>query len=371
MTGVTLPRALADLPWRVLAAVAFIGCFGLVVLFSAAGGSLLPWAANQGLRFLVLFMVMIALARVGPERWSMMAFPAYVLVLVALLGVELVGAIGGGSQRWLNLGIINLQPSELMKPVIVLALARFYSRLPPSQRGSLQALWPALLLIALPVGLVMTQPDLGTALMILFGGATVMFLAGLPMWWFLGAGGAVAAALPIAISFLHDYQRKRILIFLDPESDPLGAGYHISQSKIAIGSGGITGKGLLSGTQSHLDYLPEMHTDFIFATMAEEWGLIGGLALIAAFAVILSWGWRVAVRSEDRFGRLAAGGLTATIFFYVAINLMMVMGLAPVVGIPLPLMSYGGSAMMTVMACLGVLLGIDRHSRRQRRGRNF
>jgi len=369
--GVPLPRALAGLPWRVLAATAFIGCFGLVVLFSAAGGSLVPWAANQGLRFAVFFVLMIALARVTPERWSVMALPAYVVVLIALLGVELVGAIGGGSQRWLNLGIINLQPSELMKPVIVLALARFYSRLPPSHRGSLQALWPALLLIVLPVGLVMTQPDLGTALMILFGGATVMFLAGLPLWWFLGAGGTVAAALPIAISMLHDYQRRRVLIFLDPESDPLGAGYHISQSKIAIGSGGVTGKGLLSGTQSHLDYLPEMHTDFIFATMAEEWGLIGGLALLAAFAVIFTWGWRVAMRTEDRFGRLAAGGLTATIFYYVAINLMMVMGLAPVVGIPLPLMSYGGSAMMTVMFCLGVLLGIDRHSRRQSLTHNF
>jgi rod shape determining protein RodA len=344
--------------------IAAIGLFGLVILFSAAGGSLTPWAANQGARFALFFVAMIALARIHPERWSAMAFPLYAVILAALMAVELMGAIGGGSQRWLDLGFIRLQPSEFMKPVVILVLARFYSRLPAVHLRSMQALWPAVLLLGVPAALVITQPDLGTALMIVFGGVTVMFLAGLPLWWFLGTGGLIAAALPILYTQLHEYQQRRVLIFLDPESDPLGAGYHISQSKIAIGSGGFFGKGFLNGTQSHLEYLPEMHTDFAFATMAEEWGLMGGLLLLAAFAYVLGWGWRLAISSEGRFERLLAGGLTASIFFYVCINLMMVMGLAPVVGIPLPFISYGGSAMMTVMLCLGVLLGIDRANRR-------
>ena len=197
----------------------------------------------------------------------------------------------------------------------------------------------------------------------LLSGLTVMFLAGLPMWIFLGGAGLVAAVLPIALTMMHDYQRKRILIFLNPESDPLGAGYHITQSKIAIGSGGIWGKGYLQGSQSHLDYLPEGHTDFVFATMVEEWGLLGGLLLILAFAFVIRWGMRVAGNSRTRFGQLTAAGLTMTIFFYVTINLMMVMGLAPVVGVPLPLVSFGGSAVMTIMICLGILMALERQQR--------
>jgi rod shape determining protein RodA len=190
-----------------------------------------------------------------------------------------------------------------------------------------------------------------------------MFLAGLPMWIFLSGAGAIAAILPIAFSMMHDYQRKRVLIFLDPESDPLGAGYHISQSKIAIGSGGIWGKGYLQGSQSHLDYLPEGHTDFVYATMVEEWGLIGGVILILAFALVVRWGMKVAANSRTRFGQLTAAGLTMTIFFYVTINRMMVMGLAPVVGVPLPLVSFGGSAVMTIIFCLGILMSLERQQR--------
>ena len=363
MNGPGLPPALASLPWRVLIVIAGIGFFGLIVLFSAAGGNLAPWAANQGIRFAVFFIAMIALSRIRPERWSALAFPAYVVILLALIAVEALGVIGGGSQRWLDLGLIRLQPSEFMKPAIILVLARFYSRLPAVHLRSFQAIWPAAVLIGFPALLVILQPDLGTALMIVFGGVVMMFLAGLPLWLFIGTGSVIAAALPVIFSRLHEYQQKRVLIFLDPESDPLGAGYHISQSKIAIGSGGIFGKGFLNGTQSHLDYLPEMHTDFAFATMAEEWGLVGGVLLLLAFGYVLAWGWKLALTSEGKFERLLAGGLTACIFFYVCINLMMVMGLAPVVGIPLPLISYGGSAMMTVMLCLGILLGIDRANR--------
>jgi rod shape determining protein RodA len=284
-----------------------------------------------------------------------------------LIGVEGLGAVGGGSRRWLDLKIIRLQPSELMKPAIVLVLARFYDMLPAGEMRRFSAIWPAGLLIGIPFLLVLIQPDLGTALMIAFGGVTAMFLAGVPAWLFAAAIAATTALTPLALHFMHDYQRSRIEIFLNPESDPLGTGYHIIQSKIAIGSGGLTGKGFLQGTQSHLDYLPEGHTDFVFATRAEEWGMLGGLAILIAYSLLMMWGMRVATAARDRFGRVTAAGLTATVFFYVAINLAMVMGFAPVVGIPLPLISYGGSAMMTVLICLGLLMAIDRHNRTRSR----
>ncbi|MFL6858917.1 MAG: rod shape-determining protein RodA [Allosphingosinicella sp.] len=344
--------------------VMFITGFGLLVLYSAAGARLMPWALPQGVRFVVFLGMAILMSRIRPETIKQAAFPAYALVLFLLLLVEALGFVGKGAQRWLSLGFMNLQPSELMKPVIILAVARFYDLLPASEIRRWSALWPAALMIGVPWAFILVQPDLGTATMVLAGGITMMFLSGLPLRLFLGGAAAVAVAAPIAFSFLHDYQQKRVLIFMDPESDPLGAGYHISQSKIAIGSGGLFGKGFLNGTQSHLDYLPEGHTDFIFATMAEEWGLAGGIVLIAAYALVIKWGIGVALDAKDRFSRLTAAGLTTTIFFYVAINLMMVMGMAPVVGIPLPLVSYGGSAMLTVMLCLGTLMSIDRAARK-------
>jgi rod shape determining protein RodA len=283
-------------------------------------------------------------------------------VLLGLIGVELLGRVGGGSQRWLDLGIIQLQPSEFMKIAVVMVLARYYHFLPKGYETRLNALLPALALIALPAALVMLQPDLGTALSITFGGIMVMFLAGVRLWLFLGAGVAAIGAMPVVWSMLHDYQQKRVLIFLDPATDPRGAGYHITQSKIAIGSGGFSGKGYLAGTQSHLDYLPELQTDFIFATMAEEWGFLGGLFIIVMYGTVLAWGISVALKARGQFQRLLAMGLTMTLFFYLAINMMMVMGLAPVVGIPLPLISYGGSAMMTVLVLLGLIMGIARQN---------
>ncbi|MDB5694093.1 MAG: rod shape-determining protein RodA [Alphaproteobacteria bacterium] len=369
MSGHSLiPAPIAELPWRMLALVIFITFFGLLVLYSAAGGRLMPWALPQGARFLVFLVMAIAMSRVRPERLKEIAFPAYGAVLLLLLLVEALGFVGKGAQRWLSLGVVNLQPSELMKPVIILALARFYDLLPVGELRRWSAIWPAALLLGIPAMFILVQPDLGTAVMVVVGGVTVMFLAGLPLRLFLGGAAFLGIAGPVAFSFLHQYQRQRILIFLDPESDPRGAGYHISQSKIAIGSGGLFGKGFLNGTQSHLQYLPENHTDFIFATMAEEWGLAGGIVLILAYALVIKWGIGVALDAKDRFSRLTAAGLTTTIFFYVAINLLMVMGLAPVVGIPLPLVSYGGSAMLTVMLCLGVLMSIDRNTRRRSRG---
>jgi rod shape determining protein RodA len=349
--------------------VMFITGFGLLVLYSAAGGKLMPWALPQGVRFGVFLGLAVLISRIRPDSIKAIAFPAYAGVLFLLILVEALGFVGKGAQRWLSLGFMNLQPSELMKPVIILAIARFYDLLPAAEIRRWSAIWPAVLMIGIPWAFILVQPDLGTATMVLAGGIVMMFLAGLPLRLFMGGAAAVAVAAPVAFSFLHDYQQKRVLIFMDPESDPLGAGYHISQSKIAIGSGGLFGKGFLNGTQSHLDYLPEGHTDFIFATMAEEWGLVGGLVLILAYGLVIKWGIGVALDAKDRFSRLTAAGLTTTVFFYVAINLMMVMGMAPVVGIPLPLVSYGGSAMLTVMLCLGVLMSIERASRSDKRRR--
>lgn len=359
-----VPAPLARLPWRLIGLVVFIATFGLVVLYSAAGGNLRPWAFSQGVRFLVFLVMAFVIARIPERLWKTAAFPLYIGVLVLLILVELLGFVGGGSQRWLDLGFIRIQPSEMMKLAIVLAVARFYDLLPVGEIRTWRAIWPPAIAIALPAALVMLQPDLGTALMITAGGIVVMFLAGIPLRLFVGGAAALTVIAPLAFFFLlHDYQRNRVLIFLDPESDPLGTGYHISQSKIAIGSGGLFGKGFLNGSQSHLDYLPEGHTDFVFATMAEEWGLAGGIVLITAFILLVRWGVQLSHRVDGKFARLTAASLATTIFFYVAINLAMVMGLAPVVGIPLPMFSFGGSAMMTVMICVGILMGLERSNR--------
>jgi rod shape determining protein RodA len=360
-----LPAPLEGVPWRVLIPLTLLVCFGAAVLYSAAGGSLQPYASSHLLRFGILLAMALVIRRFPRELLLFAAYPAYVAILAMLFVVEAIGFVGGGAQRWIDIGFMQLQPSEFMKPGIVLVLASFYHALPPGLTSSWRALIPAGVLIGLPVGMVMLQPDLGTSLAIAFGGVVTMFLAGLPARWFVGGGLAAAVAAPLAYFFLlHDYQRNRVLTFLDPESDPLGTGYHITQSKIAIGSGGLTGKGFGEGSQSHLNYLPEPHTDFVFATMAEEWGLIGGLLVLLVFGIVLRWGLSVARHAPDRFSKLLAGGMTATIFFYAAINLLMVMGLAPVVGIPLPFMSHGGSSMMTNMICIGSLMMVDRWSRR-------
>ena len=363
MNGI-VPAPIARQPWQMLIPLFVLVGFGALVLYSAAGGSWQPFAISHLIRFAVFMVAAVIIANMPRVFVTFMAYPAYIAVVLLLVAVEAIGFVGGGSQRWLNLGFMQLQPSELMKPVIVLTLARFYDTLPVGLIGTWRSLIPAGVLIGIPMALVLLQPDLGTALAIGFGGAVVMFMAGLPMRWFLMAGGAGLIAAPLAFFFgLQEYQQRRVTTFMDPESDPLGAGYHITQSKIAIGSGGITGKGFNEGSQSHLQYLPEPHTDFVFATMAEEWGLIGGFVVIGIFAMILGWGLGVARKSNDRFASLLAIGMTATIFFYVAVNLMMVMGLAPVVGIPLPFMSHGGSSMMTNMICIGVLMMVNRWNR--------
>ncbi len=363
ITSEIIPRPLARLPWQLIFMVTTIAGFGLLVLYSAAGGSVHPWAIKQAIIFLFFLGVAVAMSWLSKSTIKAVAFPLYGATLIMLLGVEALGFVSKGAQRWLDLGPVRLQPSEFMKPAIVLTLARFYELVPPGEIRKWRAIWPAMLLLGVPAVLILVQPDLGTCIMVGLCGVTVMFLAGLPTWIFLAPIGAAAVAAPVVYGLMHGYQRKRIDVFLNPESDPLGAGYHIAQSKIAIGSGGIWGKGFLQGSQSHLDYLPEGHTDFVFATMAEEWGLVGGVLLILAFAMVIRWGMKVSANAKTRFGQLAAAGLSATIFFYVAINLMMVMGLAPVVGVPLPLVSFGGSAVMTVMLCIGLLMALERQQR--------
>lgn len=357
-----VPAAIRTLPWGMLATLTAIVLFGLATLYSAAGGSVAPWASNQGLRFVLLSGLMFALSRISVARWMDIAYPLYGVTLVLLLIVELFGKIGMGAQRWIDLGFIRLQPSEFMKIAVVLSLAKFFHRLPAIYVSTPSVLVAPIALFGVPAALVMLQPDLGTAMMISMASVLVIFLAGVGLRWFLTAGAALLAALPVAWSMLHDYQKNRVLVFMDPEGDPLGTGYHITQSKIAIGSGGLFGKGFLDGTQSHLAYLPEAHTDFIFATMTEEWGVMGGLFVVLAYGYLIRWGWRLGFAGDTIFTRLTACGLAFTIFLYVSINLAMVMGLAPVVGIPLPLMSYGGSAMMTVLILLGILMAIHREN---------
>jgi rod shape determining protein RodA len=363
ITSAIIPRPLARLPWRLIFMVAGIAMFGIIVLYSTAGGSVQPWAMKQGAIFFFFLSIAIAMSWLKESTIKAVVFPAYAVVVLMLVAVDILGFAAKGAQRWLDLGFISLQPSEFMKPGIALTLARFYDLLPAGEVRSWRGLWPAFAMLGVPAFLILVQPDLGTCIMVTLCGLTVMFLAGVPMWIFVAPVVAIGAAAPFVYSALHGYQKKRIDTFLDPESDPLGSGYHIAQSKIAIGSGGVWGKGFLNGSQSHLDYLPEGHTDFAFAALAEEWGMVGGIILILTFGAVIAWGMRVASSARTRFSQLAAAGLTACIFFYASINLMMVMGLAPVVGVPLPLISYGGSAVMTVMLCLGLLMALERQQR--------
>ena len=359
-----VPAPVLRLPWTALLLILAIGGFGVLMLYSAAGGKLQPWALSHGIRFTFFFAVALAMSRVPIDLYRMAAFPALGVALVLIVLTEMIGHVAGGAQSWLDLGFMRLQPSELAKLALVLALARFYELLPGGETRKFAAIWPAGLIILIPAGLVLIQPDLGTAMMIIAGGAIMMFLAGVPLRLFIGAGFAAAIAIPLAVNFgMHEYQRKRVLIFLNPEEDPLGAGYHITQSKIAIGSGGTFGKGFLNGTQVHLNYLPEGHTDFVFALVAEEFGLAGGVLLIAALIGVCLWAINVGLSARSKFERLTAAGIGAMIFLYIAINLLMVMGLAPVTGIPLPLISHGGSSMMTVMIALGIVMAIDRRNR--------
>lgn len=339
-----------------IAAVISIAVMGFLALYSAAGGDFDPWALRQMTRFGVSFLLMITIALIDIRWWFRLAWPAYIAGLLLLIAVQIMGHVGMGAQRWIDLGFMKLQPSELMKIAVVMVLAKLFHGAGPDRMKNLAFLGLAAGIILLPVSLVLLQPDLGTSLMTIISGGALIFLAGAPIWIFIVLIALGAISIPIAWTFLHDYQKKRVMTFLDPESDPLGAGYHITQSKIAIGSGGVDGKGFLQGTQSKLDFLPEKQTDFIFTLWTEEWGLIGGVVLLSLFAVIFFYGVWISLRSRQRFGKLLALGLSVNFSLYVFINIAMVMGLVPVVGTPLPLVSYGGTAMLAAMASFGLLM---------------
>jgi len=357
----TLGQKLAAMSWMLVALVVLIACVGFAMLYSAANGDWSPWAYRQAIRFGSGLLIMLVLALVDVRFWMRIAYVSYLVALILLGLVEVMGEIGMGAQRWIDLGVFQLQPSEVMKIALVLALARYFHGLTWEEVGRPVNLIMPLLMIAVPAMLVLRQPDLGTALMMVIGSGALFFLAGVRLWMFAGVLLAGLAAVPIAWQFLRSYQKQRILTFLDPESDPLGSGYHILQSKIALGSGGMFGKGFLQGSQSHLNFLPEKQTDFIFTMLAEEFGMAGGLTLIGLYALVLTYGFAIAVRARSQFGRLVALGVTTTLFLYLFINIAMVMGLIPVVGVPLPLISYGGTAMLTMMIGLGLLLGVSIH----------
>lgn len=350
---------LRHLNWGFVFLLFMVELVGFTALYSAAGGSIHPWAAKQLARFLVCVVGMLVISLVDVRWWYKASWWLYGIGMVLLIFVEIMGEIGMGAQRWIDLGFIQIQPSELMKIALIMALARYFHGATPEDMKRLSFLIIPVIMIIAPVGLVMVQPDLGTGLMLAMAGSVLIFIAGAPLWIFISGAVGVAAIIPVAWHFLHDYQRKRVLIFLDPESDPLGSGYHITQSKIALGSGGVQGKGFLEGTQSHLNFLPEKQTDFIFTLWAEEWGLAGGVLLLTLFGLIIGYGLWISLRSRHNFGRYLAFGIIFNFFLYVSLNIAMVMGLIPVVGIPLPLVSYGGTAMLSVMMGFGLVMSCN------------
>jgi len=360
----TLPflDKLVEINWGLILLITLCACAGFAMLYSVAGGQFHPWALPQIIKFVVGFFILLAAAVVDVRVWMSLAYPAYGVALLLLVAVDVAGHVGLGAQRWIMLGPLELQPSELMKVSLVLALSRFLHGKSVEEVSKPLNLGIALGMIGIPALFVVLQPNLGTTLIIVADGASLLFLAGLSWWWIAPTLTAIAAAVPLAWRFvLHDYQKARVMTFLDPESDALGAGWNITQAKIAIGSGGATGKGFLQGTQSRLNFLPEKQTDFIWTSLCEEFGFVGALALLILFGMVIFYGVQTATSARSQFGRLLAMGITLNFFFYIMINGAMVMGLIPVVGIPMPLLSYGGSAMLTVMFGFGLLMSVHIH----------
>ncbi|MGH6719047.1 MAG: rod shape-determining protein RodA [Alphaproteobacteria bacterium] len=363
--SLSVGQKLGRMSWGLVVVLTLLGSIGGAMLYSAANGHMMPWVVPQMARFVAGLGILCVVALIDLRFWHRWAYLLHGVAVVLLVVVEFAGSIGMGAQRWLDLWVVQVQPSELVKITLVLALARYFHGVSlgvgNDDAPRFLPLVPAALLILVPTGLVMKQPDLGTGAMLAITGTVVFFAAGVQLRYFVAAGGLVLAALPVAWRIMHDYQQQRILTYLDPDRDPLGAGYHILQSKIALGSGGLFGKGFLAGTQSHLSFLPERQTDFIFTMLAEEFGLIGAFALLALYAMIVVYGYAVALHSASQFGRLLAVGLISVFFLYVAINVAMVTGLVPVVGVPLPLVSYGGTSMLTILFGFGLLASANIH----------
>jgi len=357
----SLGQKLLQVNWGLILVITLLAGIGCVMLYSAANGQMEPWAARQALRYAAGLGLTLVIALIDVRVLFRWAWLAYLGALALLIAVEVMGTVGMGAQRWIDLKVMQLQPSELMKVAMILALARYFHGLSEEEIARPLNLIPPLLVLAAPVVLVVQQPDLGTAVMLAMVAGALFFAAGVRLWKFGVLAGLAAVAVPVAWQMLHGYQKQRILTFLDPSRDPLGAGYHITQSKIALGAGGLFGKGFLQGSQSHLNFLPEKQTDFIFTMLAEEFGMVGGLGLLGLFTVVFAYGLLIALRSRSHFGRLLALGLTVNLFLYVFINIAMVMGLIPVVGVPLPLISYGGTAMLAAMISFGLLISVHVH----------
>ena len=355
-------QKLGNLNWGLVLLITVIATIGFAALYSAANGSFEPWALKQIIRFMVGFVMMLVIAMIDIRFWYRIAYPAFLIGFVLLVIVEFMGQIGMGAQRWINLGFIQIQPSELMKIALIMAMARYFHAATNEDMKRLSFLIVPALMMVLPIGLVLLQPNLGTATILAVDGVTMMFIAGAPLWIYILGGASLVALIPaVWMFYMHDYQKQRVLTFLNPESDPLGAGYHITQSKIALGSGGVDGRGFLQGTQSKLNFLPEKETDFIFTLWAEEWGLLGGTLLLLLFGLVFLYcGW-IAFRCRHAFGRYLVFGLMVNFSLYVFINVAMVMGLIPVVGIPLPLVSYGGTAMLACLAGFGLIMSASIH----------
>ena len=354
--------------WGLAILLTAVAGIGFLMLYSVAGGSFNPWAEPQMKRYALGFVAMFFIGMVPVWFWRNMSVLAYLVSVILLVAVELVGTEGKGAQRWIDLGVMRLQPSELMKVTLIMVLAAYYDWLPLSRLSRpLWVIFPVILIIV-PVALVLRQPDLGTSILLIMGGGALMFLAGVHWAYFAVVIAAIGGLITAVFrsrgtdwQMLADYQYRRIDTFLDPASDPLGAGYHITQSKIALGSGGWTGRGFMQGTQSRLNFLPEKHTDFIFTTLAEEFGFVGAVSLLVLYALIIVFCISSAMTNRDRFAALLTYGIAITFFLFFAVNMSMVMGLAPVVGVPLPLVSYGGSAMLILMLGFGLVQSAHIH----------
>ena len=357
----TLVQKIISINWTLVLLLTALAAFGLTMLYSAGGGSMEPWASRQLVRFGIGMALMLTVAVIDIRIWLRFAYVAYAIGVLLLVAVEVKGSVGMGAQRWLDLGVVQLQPSEVMKIAVVMALARYFHSATVEDARGYVFLIPPILIALLPVALIVKQPDLGGALTVLMLTAAMLWLVGVRWWKFALAFSAVVASGPIAWNFLRDYQKARILVFLDPGRDPLGAGYHIIQSKIALGSGAIFGKGFLEGTQSHLNFLPEKQTDFIFTMLAEEFGMVGSLGLLGLYFLLFAYGYAIAFRSVNHYGRLVAMGIVTSVFLSVFINVAMVMGLIPAKGMALPMVSYGGTSMVVTMIGFGMLINVWVH----------
>ena len=349
-------QKIKNVDYLLLACIFILSLISLISMYSTDGGQILYHSQSHIIKFLIFFPMMIVLSFVNIKFWHYSGYLFYLIVLALLIWASLYGIKASGSQRWINLYFINIQPSELMKVAIILCFAKYYHRIQLEEVNSFKSILIALVILILPIILVVSQPDLGTSILIALSGLVVLWLAGLNIKYFFYSFLTLLISMPFAISFLKPYQKLRILTFLDPDRDPLGAGYQIIQSKIAVGSGGLTGKGFLKGTQSYLDFLPEKHTDFIFTLFAEEQGFIGSIFLLALYVIIIYRVLRIGSISRSYFAKLFCYGYGSAIFFYITVNMSMVLGLLPIVGSPLPIMSYGGSSMLSTMIGFAIVM---------------